>query len=291
MTWTTKDYQYMSRAIQLAWRGLYSTDPNPRVGCVLVKNDIVLAEGWHQQAGGDHAEIAALRSLSGDASGATCYLSLEPCDHHGRTPPCSEALIKAHISRLVVSMIDPNPLVAGKGLQRIKNAGITVENGLLAEQASALNLGFVLRMQKQRPFVRCKLAMSMDGKTALNNGESRWISSAESRLDVQRLRARSSAVMTGAGTVIADDPSMNIRMLDEPCRQVLRVVLDLHLDISPEARILNLPGNVLLFTSSDNEQKKSFIHRAGDRSSDIYDRKSAVFKQRIALFSYGKASQ
>ena len=229
--WNTLDYQHMSRALQLARRGLYSTDPNPRVGCVIVKDDVVLSEGWHQKAGQPHAEIEALNNAIENVSGATCYVTLEPCAHHGRTPPCTESLISAGIRKVVAATIDPNPLVAGKGLQQLKEAGIETASGLLEAQAGELNPGFVMRMQQGRPFVRCKLAMSLDGKTALSTGDSKWISSAESRMDVQKLRARSSAVMTGVGTVIADNPSMNVRLSESTewakhGRQPFRVILD-----------------------------------------------------------------
>ena len=180
--WTASDYQHMSRALQLARRGLYSTDPNPRVGCVIVKDDVVLSEGWHQKAGQAHAEIEALKNakgnnLSENLSGATCYVTLEPCAHHGRTPPCTESLINAGIKKVIAATIDPNPLVAVKGLRQLKEAGIETASGLMEAQAGELNPGFRMCMQQGRPFVRCKLAMSLDGKTALSNGESKWISS------------------------------------------------------------------------------------------------------------------
>jgi len=271
--WTTSDYQHMSRALQLARRGLYSTDPNPRVACIIVKDDVVLSEGWHQKAGQPHAEIEALKNAldnhtSADVSGATCYVTLEPCAHHGRTPPCTESLIKAGIRRVVAATIDPNPLVAGKGLQQLMEANIETESGLMESQARELNPGFEMRMKQGRPFVRCKLAMSLDGKTALHNGESKWISSSESRMDVQKLRARSSAIMTGIATVIADDPSMNVRLSESSewakhGRQPLRVVLDSELEISPKAKVLNVAGDVIIFHQSNNKNREEQLENKG----------------------------
>ena len=206
------DQGYMARAIQLAELGRYTTDPNPRVGCVLIRDGETVGEGWHRRAGGPHAERNAL-ALAGEAArGATAYVTLEPCCHHGRTPPCTDALIAAGVTRVVCAMVDPNPLVAGKGLTRLRDAGIEAESGVLEAESRALNPGFVKRMEQGRPFVRCKLAASLDGRTAMANGESKWISSDASRRDVQRLRARSSAILTGIGTVLADDPSLNVRL-------------------------------------------------------------------------------
>ena len=285
--WNTSDYQHMSRALQLARRGLYSTDPNPRVGCVIVKDDIVLSEGWHQKAGEAHAEIEALENAkqnhnSENVSGATCYVTLEPCAHHGRTSPCTETLISAGIKRVVAATIDPNPLVAGKGMQQLIAAGIETENGLMETQARELNPGFEMRMREGRPFVRCKLAMSLDGKTALHNGESKWISSSDSRMDVQKLRARSSAIMTGIGTVIADNPSMTVRLTDtsewsKHGRQPLRVILDSELKISLDVKILSLPGNVVIFHSSDDEDKKNKITDIGVELVAIEAKKDSDF--------------
>ena len=271
--WTASDYQHMSRALQLARRGLYSTDPNPRVGCVIVKDDVVLSEGWHQKAGQPHAEIEALNNAkqnhtSGNVSGATCYVTLEPCAHHGRTPPCTESLINAGIGKVIVAAIDPNPLVAGKGLQQLKAAGIETASGLMKVQAAELNPGFEMRMQQGRPFVRCKLAMSLDGKTALSGGDSKWISSAESRMDVQKLRARSSAIMTGIGTVIADDPSMNVRLPEtsewaEHGQQPLRIILDSWLETPLDAKILSLSGDVIIFHASNDKENKQNLENTG----------------------------
>ena len=290
--WTASDYQYMSRALQLARRGLYSSDPNPRVGCVIVKDDVVLSEGWHHKAGQVHAEIEALNNAkknntSGNVSGATCYVTLEPCAHHGRTPPCTESLINAGIKKVIAATIDPNPLVAGKGLQQLNEADIETASGLMKAQAVELNPGFEMRMQQGRPFVRCKLAMSLDGKTALSNGDSKWISGPESRMDVQKLRARSSAIMTGVGTVIADNPSMNVRLSetserDGDVRQPLRVILDSKLEISPEARILNVPGYVIIFHQSANKDRHRQLENKGAELVTIDEaRGSAFLKQAL----------
>ena len=292
--WTALDYQHMSRALQIAQRGLYSTDPNPRVGCVIVKDNSVLAEGWHLKAGHPHAEIEALKNASenntfADVSGATCYVSLEPCEHHGRTPPCTEALIKAGIRRVVAATIDPNPLVAGKGLQQLNEADIEKESGLMEAQARELNPGFEMRMKQGRPFVRCKLAMSLDGKTALANGQSQWISSDESRMDVQRLRARSSAVMTGIGTVIADDPSMSVRLSGSSewtkhGRQPLRVILDSDLEISPDAKILGLPGDVIIFNASECGDKKKQLANLGVEMVSVEAKRGSAFLEYVLRY-------
>ncbi len=274
------DYRHMARALQLARRGLYTTDPNPRVGCVLVRDGEVVGEGWHQRAGGPHAEVHALQEAGEEARGATAYVTLEPCCHHGRTPPCSRALIHAGVSRVVAAMEDPNPQVAGQGLAELAEAGVQVESGLLREQAEALNPGFVRRMRTGRPFVRCKLAMSLDGRTAMESGESKWITGEAARQDVQRLRARSSAIMTGIGTVLADDPSMTVR-LDEAgggdgARQPLRVVLDPHLSTPPTARMLSLPGDTLLFTACDEPDLQRPLVQVGARVVALPDGPDAV---------------
>lgn len=258
----------MSRALQIAQRGLYSSDPNPRVGCVIARGDAILAEGWHKKAGQAHAEVEALGNLSCGVAGATCYISLEPCTHHGRTPPCVDALIDAAIERVVVATADPNPLVSDQGLQILNNAGINTSIGLMEEQARKLNPGFEMRMRSGRPFVVCKLAMSLDGKTALANGDSQWISSAESRNDVQRMRARSSAIMTSIATVVADDPSMNVRgagVLEWPNygRQPLRVILDPELDTPSNAKILHPPGDVMIFHTTNDSASKEKLSQAG----------------------------
>ena len=255
------DQRYMARAIQLARNGLYTTAPNPRVGCLLVKANEVIGEGFHYRAGEPHAERAALAQAGERAKGATAYVTLEPCCHHGRTPPCSNALIEAGVKRVVVAMLDPNPKVAGQGMAQLQQAGIETESGLLQEQAEQLNPGFIKRMSSGLPFVRCKLAMSLDGRTAMASGESMWITSDAARLDVQRLRAKSSAIITGIETVLNDDPSMNVRIAsdelpgvesDQNIIQPLRVVMDSNLRTPPAAKLLNLPGETMIVFASGN---------------------------------------
>ncbi len=231
------DRLHMARALQLAARGLTTTSPNPRVGCVIVRDGIVIGEGWHERAGTPHAEVHALKQAGAAARGATVYVTLEPCSHHGRTPPCAEALIDAGVARVVAAMTDPNPLVAGGGIGMLTLAGITAEVGLMEAEARALNPGFVSRMTRQRPWVRLKTASTLDGKTALANGASQWITGEAARADVQRLRARACAILTGSGTVLADNPRLNVRDLDIG-RQPLRVVVDSNLRTPAGAAIL-----------------------------------------------------
>jgi diaminohydroxyphosphoribosylaminopyrimidine deaminase/5-amino-6-(5-phosphoribosylamino)uracil reductase len=227
----------MARALQLAARGLFTTAPNPRVGCVIVKDGRVVGEGWHERAGTPHAEIHALKAAGDAARGATVYVTLEPCSHHGRTPPCAEALIDAGVARVVAAMSDPNPLVAGGGISMLTLAGIRAEVGLMETEARALNPGFVSRMTRQRPWVRLKTASTLDGKTALANGASQWITGEAARADVQELRARACAILTGSGTVLADNPRMNVRDFDIG-RQPLRVIVDSELRTLANAAIL-----------------------------------------------------
>ncbi|MES2368843.1 MAG: bifunctional diaminohydroxyphosphoribosylaminopyrimidine deaminase/5-amino-6-(5-phosphoribosylamino)uracil reductase RibD [Pseudomonadota bacterium] len=227
----------MTRALQLAAHGLYTTSPNPRVGCVIVKDGRIIGEGWHERAGTPHAEIHALQAAGEAARGATVYVTLEPCSHHGRTPPCAEALINAGVARVVAAMSDPNPLVAGGGISMLTLTGIQAEVGLMEAEARALNPGFISRMTRQRPWVRLKTASTLDGKTALANGASQWITGEAARTDVQRLRARACAILTGSGTVLADNPRMNVRDLDIG-RQPLRVVVDSTLRTPADAAIL-----------------------------------------------------
>lgn len=238
----------MARALRLAARGRYTTAPNPRVGCVLVRGGEVVGEGWHERAGGPHAEIVALAAAGAAARGATAYVSLEPCCHHGRTGPCTEALIEAGVDRVVYGADDPNPRVAGEGAARLRAAGIDVAGGLLAAQSERLNAGFVMRMRHGRPRVTLKTASSLDGATAMASGESRWITGAAARRDVQRLRAASGAILTGIGTVLADDPRLTVRGEEfgvEP-GQPLRVVLDSRLRTPNDAKILGGAGALLL---------------------------------------------
>lgn len=242
---STNDHAWMALALQLARRGLYSTHPNPRVGCVIVKDDELIGEGWHVRAGEPHAEVHALRQAGERARGATAYVTLEPCSHHGRTPPCADALVKAGVGRVVAAMQDPNPQVAGRGLERLRSVGIEVASGVLESEARALNVGFIKRMETGLPYLRAKLAMSLDGRTAMASGESQWITGAAARAEVQRLRARSSVVLTGADTVLMDNARLTVRAaelgLDEELtalamgRQPLRVLVDGQLRVPLDA--------------------------------------------------------
>ncbi|MGR9085521.1 MAG: bifunctional diaminohydroxyphosphoribosylaminopyrimidine deaminase/5-amino-6-(5-phosphoribosylamino)uracil reductase RibD [Gammaproteobacteria bacterium] len=255
------DALYMARAIQLAQKGLYTTDPNPRVGCVIVRDGHVLGEGWHFKAGQDHAEIAALKNTE-NARGATVYVSLEPCSHHGRTPPCAHQLIDAGVRRVVAAMKDPNPLVAGRGLELLESAGIEVDCGVLQTEAESLNLGFIKRMKDNRPWVRSKIATSLDGRSALASGESKWITSAEARNDAHHLRAASSAILTGVDTVLADDPLLTARIQGEVVQPV-RVILDTHLRTPAHAQIGRLPGRSILLTSSEDQHRSKQLQKSG----------------------------
>ncbi len=262
LLFSADDHKFMSRALHLAKKGLYTTAPNPNVGCVLVKAGEVVGEGWHEKAGEAHAEINALKQAGVKAEGATAYVTLEPCCHEGKTPPCTDALIQAKVTRVVAAMVDPHSKVAGKGLDQLQQAGILVEQGLMEEQAKELNSGFIKRMQKRLPYVRCKLAMSLDGRTAMASGESKWITSAAAREDVQRLRARSDAILTGVGAVLADDPSMTVR-LDDIDRQPLRVVVDTNLSMPTTAKILKEKGKTILMTCSSDEYVAQALKDAG----------------------------
>lgn len=245
------DQAHMSRALQLAAHGLYTTDPNPRVGCVLVRDGSVVGEGWHVRAGEAHAEVLALQAAGTAARGATAYVTLEPCSHTGRTPPCADALIRAGVARVLCATADPNPLVGGAGIARLQGAGIEVSVGALAGAARELNVGFFSRFERARPFVRLKLAMSLDGRTAPAGGGPAWISGEAARADVQRWRARSSAVLTGAGTVSSDDPRLDVRLdYGGWVRQPLRVVLDPDLRCDHAARIFQGHG-ALVFAAPE----------------------------------------
>ena len=254
------DIRFMAQALRLARRGLETTSPNPRVGCVIVRDGQVIAEGWHRRAGDAHAEVLALSAAGESARGATAYVTLEPCSHHGRTPPCADALVAAGVVRVIVATEDPNPRVAGAGLARLRSAGVDVKSGVLAAEAIMLNEGFFSRMQRGRPRVLCKLAMSLDGRTAMSSGESKWITGAAARADVQRLRARSCAVVSGIGTLLADDPRLDVR---EGERQPLRVIVDSRLRIPPESRVLAPPGRVLIACAQGDEQRAAVLERAG----------------------------
>ena len=249
MEFSAPDHAFMAQALRLARRGLNSTTPNPRVGCLIVHDDQIVGEGWHERAGEAHAEIHALRAAGPLARGATAYVTLEPCSHFGRTPPCADALIAAGIGRVVAAMSDPNPLVAGTGLARLSAAGIACASGLLEEEARELNIGYVSRMTRGRPWVRLKVAASLDGKTALENGQSQWITGAAARADGQRWRARACAILTGIGTVRDDDPQLNVRLAGAS-RQPLRVVVDSRLETPPAARVVG-PGTLICAAASD----------------------------------------
>lgn len=251
----------MAQALRLAERGLYTASPNPRVGCVLVRDDKVVGEGWHERTGEPHAEVHALHAASGAARGATAYVTLEPCSHHGRTPPCADALIKAGVARVVVAVQDPNPQVAGQGIAKLCAAGTTVECGLMEAEARELNIGFFTRMTRGMPWVRSKIAASLDGRTALANGESKWITGAAARQDVQHWRARSCVVLTGIGTVLADDPQLNVRELGTS-RQPLRAVVDNALRLPPDARLLQQRG-VLVYTATQDAEKIDALEQTG----------------------------
>jgi diaminohydroxyphosphoribosylaminopyrimidine deaminase/5-amino-6-(5-phosphoribosylamino)uracil reductase len=270
---TDFDRRAMARALELAERGAETTHPNPRVGCVIARGEQIIAEGWHERAGSPHAEVATLRALAAGAgelaaAGATVYVTLEPCSHHGRTPPCVDTLISARVGRVVFAITDPNPQVAGRGAEALTRAGIDVASGLMAAEAQELNAGFLMRMRAGRPFVRVKVGMSLDGRTALANGASKWITGEAAREDVQRWRARSSAVLTGIGTVLADDPRLDVR-LPGASRQPLRVILDTKLRTPPSARMFEGEANPLIFTSSDDTSRISALEQRGARIERI----------------------
>jgi len=253
MKFSAFDEAAMRRALELANRGLFSTHPNPRVGAVLTRDEEIVGEGWHERAGGPHAEPIAIRNAGERARGATAYVTLEPCCHHGRTPPCVDVLLAAGVRRVVFAIGDPNPRVNGGGAKLLRDAGVVVESGLLAREAAELNAGFLLRMTERRPFIRLKSAASLDGRTALANGDSQWITSEESRVDVQQWRARSSAILSTADTVLADDPRLDVRI--EAPRQPLRVLLDRRGRIGRRARVLAPPGEVLIFSGAKKNAK------------------------------------
>lgn len=251
----------MASALALAERGLYTTTPNPRVGCVIVKGGVVVGSGWHEAAGQPHAEVNALREAGKKARGATLYVTLEPCSHQGRTPPCADAVIEAGIARVVAAMQDPNPSVAGAGYARLRDKGIEVVQGLMEEQARELNIGFVTRMAKGRPWVRMKVAATLDGRTALANGRSQWITGEASRRDGHHFRARACAVLTGIGTVMDDDPELNVRYV-ETSRQPLKVLVDSGLEVPEGARIL-AHGSVLVAAAREDKAKADALRARG----------------------------
>lgn len=258
------DTEGMQLALEWAAKGLYTTSPNPRIGCVIVREGRVIGAGVTQPAGQDHAEIQAMKDAQArgnDVRGATAYVTLEPCNHHGRTPPCSDALVRAGLGRVVAAMEDPNPLVAGQGLAKLAAAGIEVSSGLLAHEAYELNIGFFSRMMRGLPWVRMKTAASLDGMTALHNGQSQWITGPEARADGHAWRARACAILTGIGTVNADDPQLNVRAVDTP-RQPRRIVVDSRLDISPSARVLE-GGGTWVVAAVSNREKEAALRAVG----------------------------
>jgi diaminohydroxyphosphoribosylaminopyrimidine deaminase/5-amino-6-(5-phosphoribosylamino)uracil reductase len=260
---TAEDHRYMARALELAERGLYTTTPNPRVGCVIVRDGAVVGEGWHERAGSPHAEVNALAQAGGHARGATAYVSLEPCAHQGRTGPCSRALLDGGIKRVVAAMRDPNPLVGGKGLEDLERAGVDVAAGVREDEARELNIGFVSRMTRGRPWVRMKIAASLDGRTALSNGKSQWITGEAARRDGHHWRARACAVLTGAGTVHEDDPRLTVREVPTS-RQPLRVVVDSRLETPPSAKVLEGGGALVACAREDKAKIAALKARGAD---------------------------
>jgi len=255
------DHEFMGRTLELARRGLYTTTPNPRVGCVVVKDGAIVGEGWHEQAGLAHAETIALAQAGGRARGATLYVNLEPCSHHGRTPPCADAVIAAGVARVVAAMQDPNPEVSGAGFARLRAAGVRVEHGLMEPEARELNVGFVSRMTRGRPWVRMKIAASLDGRTALANGRSQWITGEPARRDGHHWRARACAVLTGIGTVKDDDPRLTVREVKTP-RQPLKVLIDSRLEANPDARLFE-GGNVLVVAAREDPARAQALRARG----------------------------
>ena len=246
--------EHMYRCIELAKNGIHTCKPNPRVGCVIVKDEKIIGEGWHKKTGGDHAEIMALKNCEVNPEGSVVFISLEPCTHKGRTAPCIEALIDAKVSKVIFSSLDPNPKVSGKSIDILSAAGIEVSHGLLEEESRELNIGFFQRMKRNRPFIRSKIGSSLDGKIALSNGESKWITSAESREDVQNLRARSCAMMTSNQTVLLDDPSLNVRINNfSDDDQPLRVVIDSTMQCTGNEKIFQLPGETMIHSKRVDE--------------------------------------
>jgi diaminohydroxyphosphoribosylaminopyrimidine deaminase / 5-amino-6-(5-phosphoribosylamino)uracil reductase len=271
---SSADHAFMAQALRLAERGMFSANPNPRVGCVVVQAGRVVGSGWHERAGQSHAEVNALNVAGLMARGATVYVTLEPCSHYGLTPPCVEALKHAGISKVVMAMEDPNPLVSGKGCALLRQSGIDVQSGLLGAEARALNIGFVSRMLNKRPWIRSKVAASLDGKIALKNGLSQWITGKAARQDGHRWRARSCAILTGIGTVKADDPQLSVREI-KTSRQPLKVVIDRRLETPADARLL-FGKNVLIFTTDENAKKADVLRKKGAQVISMPDEHDKV---------------
>lgn len=291
VTATAQHQQFMARALQLAERGLYTTDPNPRVGCVLVKDGAIVGEGWHQRAGEGHAEVNAIHAAGQQAAGADAYVTLEPCSHFGRTPPCADALVRAKVKRVIVAMEDPNPVVAGTGLQRLREHGIEVISGVLAADAEKLNPGFCKRMRTGRPLVRSKIAISLDGRTAMASGESQWITGPDARQDIQKLRAHSSAILTGIGTILEDDPQLNVRLeadnawypADQAPRQPLKVIADSQSRLPSTARVLQ-NGKVLVATTQEHSaiaQVETMVLNSTNGRIDLNQLMSELAKREV----------
>ena len=255
--WTAKDYQFMSQAIQLAKYGQYTCDPNPIVGCVIIQNDSVVSEGWHAMFGEAHAEINALNACE-DSTDSTVYVTLEPCSYHGRTPPCIDALVDAKPKKIIISMVDPNPKVSGNGIRELKKSGIEIKQGLLETQARKLNNGFIKRMTLGLPYIRCKMAQSLDGATALANGNSQWITSLKARRDVHYLRAASSAILTSVETIVRDNPMLNPRNLEFDFKEPIRVIVDRNLRIPEKSRIFEHKSKIIIYTQIESDNHKKF---------------------------------
>jgi len=258
---TAADHEFMGQALELAARGLYTTTPNPRVGCVIVRDGTIVGAGWHEKAGMPHAEALALKAAGTRARGATLYVNLEPCSHHGRTPPCADAIVDSGVARVVAAVQDPNPQVAGAGFSKLRAAGIAVEQGPREAEARELNVGFFARMTRGRPWVRMKIAASLDGRTALANGKSQWITGEAARADGHRWRARACAILTGFGTVRDDDPQLNVRGVDTP-RQPLKIVVDSKFETSPSARLLQ-EGKALVVGAVNDAKRVASLKAAG----------------------------
>lgn len=273
-SFTAADYAYMARALQLARMGRYTAHPNPRVGCVLVRDGKVVGEGWHRTTGAAHAEINALQDAGANARGSVAYVTLEPCSHHGKTPPCADALIDAGVVKVHYAMPDPSPEVSGGEI--LERAGVPTIGGLMEPQANALNRGFVSRIIRGRPFVRLKIAASLDGRTAMASGESQWITGPEARADVQRLRAESGAILTGVGTVVDDDPSLTVRhdAIDTDGRQPLRAIVDSRLGMPGDASMLGLDGDTVVYCVDDARREP--LAAAGAEVVKLPDRDGRV---------------
>jgi len=283
MTFSTLDAQCMAQALKLAAKGLFTTDPNPRVGCVVINDGRIVGEGWHARAGEAHAEIVALQQAGERARGADLYVTLEPCNHYGRTPPCVDAIVRSGVRRVICAIQDPNPRTDGHGAARLRSAGIDVQLGLMETEAQALNPGFISRHRRGRPYVRVKVGASLDGRTAMASGESQWITGDAARIDVQRLRARSSAVVTGIGTALADDPLLTVREWDIG-RQPLRVVLDSRLRLPPDAQMLREKGRTLVVTATDDAQRAQALTAAGAEIARLRGRQDSTDLSQLMHF-------